>query len=175
LVVTHRLVNEDTDEILVALQAKKLLNNPDDPVKIVYHPDFISASNPLFAMDYNQFVRGCHLGVFPSYYEPWGYTPLECMASGIPSVTSDLSGFGDYIIQHIEDYEKYGLFVIERGKRTFEWSANQLADVMHAFLMQTMRQRIMQRNNVENNSSAFDWENLIRHYTEVYRFVTKDA
>ncbi len=175
LVVTHRLVNEDTDEILVALQAKKLLNNPDDPVKIVYHPDFINTSNPLFGMDYNQFVRGCHLGIFPSYYEPWGYTPLECMASGIPSVTSDLSGFGDYIIHHIEDHEKYGLFVIERGKRTFEWSANQLADVMHTFLMQTMRQRIMQRNNVENNSSAFDWENLIRHYREVYQFVTKVA
>ncbi len=174
-VVTHRLVNEDSDEILLALQAKKLLNNPDDPVKIVYHPDFITTSNPLFGMDYNQFVRGCHLGIFPSYYEPWGYTPLECMASGIPSITSDLSGFGDYILQHIEDHEKYGLFVIERGKRTFEWSANQLANVMHAFLMQTMRQRIMQRNNVENNSSMFDWENLIRHYTEAYQFVTKDA
>ncbi|HTE32371.1 MAG TPA: glycosyltransferase, partial [Chryseolinea sp.] len=166
-VITHRLVDEESDEMLAAIHAKKLLNNQHDPVKIVYHPDFISTSNPLFAMDYNQFVRGCHLGIFPSYYEPWGYTPLECMASGIPSITSDLSGFGDYVKQHIEDHEKYGLFVIERGKRTFEWSANQLADVMYNFLQQTMRQRIMQRNNVENNSSTFDWENLIKHYTQV--------
>ena len=65
LIITHRLVNEDGDEILKALQAKKLLNNADDPVKIVYHPDFITTSSPLFGMDYNQFVRGCHLGVFP--------------------------------------------------------------------------------------------------------------
>lgn len=171
LVITHRLINEDNDEILNAVTAKKLLNNADDPVKIVYHPDFITASSPLFGMEYHQFVRGCHLGVFPSYYEPWGYTPLECMANGIPSITSDLSGFGDYILHHIKDHEKYGLFVIERGKRTFDWSANQLADVMYNFLRQNMRERIMQRNNVESNSSIFDWANLIRHYTEAYRLL----
>ena len=172
-IITHRLINEDGDEILKALHAKKLVNNADDPVKIVYHPDFITTSSPLFGMDYNQFVRGCHLGVFPSYYEPWGYTPLECMASGIPSVTSDLSGFGDYILHHIQDHEKFGLFVIERGKRTFDWSANQLADVMYRFLMQSMRERIMQRNNVENNSYIFDWTYLIKHYSEAYQIVTK--
>ncbi len=100
-VVTHKLVHEEQDEILKYLNDKDLMNNPDDPVKIVYHPDFITPSNPLFGMDYNQFVRGCHLGIFPSHYEPWGYTPLECMASGVPSITSDLSGFGGlYPSQH---------------------------------------------------------------------------
>jgi glycogen(starch) synthase len=173
LIITHRLVNEESDEVLKALHTKKLVNNANDPVKIVYHPDFITSNSPLFGMDYNQFVRGCHLGVFPSYYEPWGYTPLECMASGIPSITSDLSGFGDYILHHIQDHEKFGLFVIERGKRTFDWSANQLADVMYKFLMQSMRERIMQRNNVENNSHIFDWTNLIKHYSEAYEIVTK--
>lgn len=173
LVVTHRLVNEGQDEVLNFLISKDLLNHPDDPVKVVYHPDFIDASNPLFGMDYNQFVRGCHLGVFPSYYEPWGYTPLECMASGLPSITSDLSGFGDYILHHIPEHEAYGLHVIERGKRTFDWSANQLMGVMYKFIQQSRRERIMQRNNVENNSGIFDWENLIRHYTEAYRQAVK--
>lgn len=167
-VITHRLANEETDEILHVLQSKNLLNHPDDPVKVVYHPDFITASSPLFGMDYNQFVRGCHLGIFPSYYEPWGYTPLECMACAVPSITSDLSGFGDYILRHIPEHDEYGLHVIERGKRTFDWSANQLAGLMHKFLAQSRRERIMQRNNVENNSSIFDWENLIRHYQEAY-------
>jgi glycogen synthase len=167
-VVTHKLIAEETDEVLNALQARNLLNHPDDPVKIVYHPDFINASSPLFGMDYNQFVRGCHLGIFPSYYEPWGYTPLECMASAVPSITSDLSGFGDYILRHIPEHDDYGLHVIERGKRTFDWSANQLTGVMYQFLMQSRRERIMQRNNVENHSSIFDWENLIKHYLEAY-------
>ncbi len=168
LVVTHKLVNEENDEILQFLVRRNLLNKPEDKVKIVYHPDFIASTNPLFGLDYSQFVRGCHLGVFPSYYEPWGYTPLECMASGVPSVTSDLSGFGDYLTRNFPDHEKNGMFVIERGKRTFDWSARHLATSLHKFLTQSRRERIMQRNNVENYSSAFDWKNLIRHYRQAY-------
>lgn len=173
-VVTHKLVDEENDEIINFLQAKNLLNHADDKVKIVYHPDFITPVNPLFGMEYGQFVRGCHLGIFPSYYEPWGYTPLECMASGIPAVTSDLSGFGDYLLNHLPEHESYGLHVIERGKRTFDWSANQLTEVMYNFSKQTMRERIMQRNNVENNSSIFDWSNLIKHYNEAYNLILKE-
>ena len=58
----------------------------------MFHPEFLSSTNPLFGLDYEDFVRGCHLGVFPSYYEPWGYTPAECTVMGIPSVTTNLSG-----------------------------------------------------------------------------------
>jgi glycogen(starch) synthase len=175
LVITHRLINEEQDDILNMIQAKKLLNSPEDNIKVVYHPDFISTSNPLFGMDYGQFVRGCHLGIFPSYYEPWGYTPLECMASAVPSVTSDLSGFGDYITHHIPQHEEYGLHVIERGKRTFEWSANQLTEVMYNFLKQSRRERILQRTNVENNSFLFDWSNLIKHYEQAYQLALKSS
>jgi glycogen(starch) synthase len=169
LPVTHKLVNEDTDEILQFLARRDLLNREEDKVKVVYHPDFINSTSPLFGMDYGQFVRGCHLGIFPSYYEPWGYTPLECMASGVPAVTSDLSGFGDYLLRNMPDHEKGGMFVVERGKRTFDWSAKQLAAFLYKFLQQDRRSRIMQRNNVENYSSAFDWENLIRHYEAAYQ------
>ncbi|MBY0433074.1 MAG: glycogen/starch synthase [Cyclobacteriaceae bacterium] len=173
LVVTHKLTNEEGDDILQFLVRRNLMNRPEDKVKIVYHPDFITSTNPLFGMDYSQFVRGCHLGVFPSYYEPWGYTPLECLASGVPSVTSDLSGFGDYLTQNFPDYEKNGMFVIERGKRTFDWSARQLSVSLHRFLTQSRRERIMQRNNVENYSAAFDWKNLIKHYRQAYELAAQ--
>jgi len=169
LPVTHKLVNEDTDDILQFLVRRNILNRKEDKVKVVYHPDFISSTNPLFGMDYSQFVRGCHLGIFPSYYEPWGYTPLECMASGVPAVTSDLSGFGDYLLSNMPDHEKGGMFVVERGKRTFDWSAKQLASFLYKFVKQDRRSRIMQRNNVENYSSAFDWSNLISHYEAAYK------
>ncbi len=172
-VVTHKLVNEEGDDILQFLTRRNFLNRPQDKVKIVYHPDFITSTNPLFGMDYSQFVRGCHLGVFPSYYEPWGYTPLECMASGVASVTSDLSGFGDYLIRNFPDYEKNGMYVVERGKRTFDWSARQLAGTLYKFLTQTRRERIMQRNNVENYSAAFDWKTLIRNYRQAYELVVQ--
>jgi glycogen(starch) synthase len=170
--VTHRLVNEEHDDIVKFITRRKLLNKPEDKVKIIYHPDFINSTNPLFGLDYSQFVRGCHLGIFPSYYEPWGYTPLECMASGVPAVTSDLSGFGDYLMKHMPNHEKGGMFVVERGKRTFDWSAKQLSAFLYKFLKQSRRDRIMQRNNVESYSSVFDWSNLIRQYEEAYDLAT---
>ncbi|MCS6973955.1 MAG: glycogen/starch synthase [Cyclobacteriaceae bacterium] len=173
LVYTHKLENEEGDEILQYLYHYNLLNNPEDKVKFVYHPDFITATSPLFGMDYSQFVRGCHLGVFPSYYEPWGYTPLECIASGVPAVTSDLSGFGDYAMRHMPQPEQAGIFVIERSRRTFDWSANQLADVMYQFLKQSRRERIIQRNQVEIRSAMFDWQNLIGYYRQAYELALK--
>ena len=173
LPVTHYLVNEENDEILNFLHRRNLMNRPEDKVKIVYHPDFITPVNTLFGIDYPQFVRGCHLGIFPSYYEPWGYTPLECMASSVPAVTSDLSGFGDYLLRQMPDHDAHGMFVVERGKRTFDWSARQLASFLYTFLHQSRRDRIMQRNNVENYSAAFDWKNLIKHYSEAYQLLTK--
>ncbi|GIV36694.1 MAG: glycosyl transferase [Cyclobacteriaceae bacterium] len=173
LVYTHKLKDEEHDEIIQFLHSRNLLNQAADRVKVVYHPDFITATSPLFGMEYNQFVRGCHLGIFPSYYEPWGYTPLECIASGVPAVTSDLSGFGDYVLRNIPAPEQAGIFVIERGKRTFEWSANQLAGMMFRFLQQSRRERIMQRNRVENNSAIFDWQHLINFYRQAYYLALK--
>lgn len=168
-IITHELPDEENDEIISFLTRRNLLNKAEDKVKVVYHPDFINSTSPLFGMDYNQFVRGCHLGVFPSYYEPWGYTPLECMANGVPSVTSDLSGFGDYLLKKFPDHEKHGMYVVERGKRTYDWSAKQLAGFLYQFLTQDRKDRITQRNDVESYSSSFDWANLISHYEEAYQ------
>ncbi len=168
-VVTHDLENPAEDEILRALHERKLLNKEHDNIKIVYHPDFISPTNPLFGIEYAQFVRGCHMGIFPSYYEPWGYTPLECMASGVPAITSDLSGFGDYLLHNMPDHDSFGMHVIERGQHDFSWSANQLADKLYRFAKQSRRDRINQRNQVENHSSMFDWQNLISYYRKAYQ------
>jgi glycogen synthase len=175
LVVTHKLVEEDSDEILLFLKSRNLLNAPTDKVKVVYHPDFVSFTNPLFGMEYLQFVRGCNLGIFPSYYEPWGYTPLECMASGIPSVTSDLSGFGDYLLRHMPDHDKNGMYVVERGKRTFDWSARQLASFLYRFLMQSRRARNLQRTNVQSYAATFSWDSLLTHYQAVYERAVKEG
>ena len=167
-VVTHNLVNDQSDEILHFLRTSHLVNNAHDRVKVVYHPDFISVTNPLFAMDYGQFVRGCHLGVFPSYYEPWGYTPLECIARGVPAVTSDLSGFGDYVITKMSDKTEKGILVVKRRNRSFNDAADQLADYMFEYVRYGQRDRIALRNQVESSSEEFDWKNLTRYYTKAY-------
>ncbi len=163
-VVTHNLTNDATDPILQFLRSSNLVNNAHDRVKVVYHPDFISPTSPLFGMEYGQFVRGCHLGVFPSYYEPWGYTPLECIARGVPTVTSDLAGFGDYVMQHVPGHDEKGCYVVNRRDRGFEQSAQQLADLLFDFIQLSRRERIQQRNAVESSSEMFDWKNLRQHY-----------
>ena len=157
-VVTHLLKNED--DIIRNLARTGLTNNPEDKVKIVYHPDFIVSTNPLFGLDYGQFVRGCHLGVFTSYYEPWGYTPLECMARGVPTITSDLSGFGDYMMQIMRDYDQWGVSVVNRKSQTYQESAEHLANLLFKFAQQSQRDRILQRNRVESIADTFDWSNL---------------
>ncbi|MBA9077790.1 MULTISPECIES: glycosyltransferase [Rufibacter] len=168
-VVTHNLVEDQTDDILHFLRASNLVNNADDRVKIVYHPDFVSPANPLFGMEYGQFVRGCHLGVFPSYYEPWGYTPLECVASGIPAVTSDLSGFGDYVKKHVKKYTEKGIYVIDRHEKGFSESAEQLTNHLMEIVELSRRERINQRNKVESSSEMFDWKKLLVHYERAYQ------
>ena len=167
-VITHNLVNDQDDDILNYLRRSNLLNHRHDRVKMVYHPDFVSPSSPLLGMEYGQFVRGCHLGVFPSYYEPWGYTPLECVARGVPAITSDLSGFGDYVLETIPDPEQKGIFVVHRQEKSFDESAEELCDMLWQFVQLNRRDRIMQRNAVESSAELFDWKNLRIHYDRAY-------
>lgn len=172
-IVTHTLKEDKTDEILNFLRTSNLVNNRHDKVKIVYHPDFISTSNPLFKMDYNTFVRGCHLGIFPSMYEPWGYTPLECLASGLPSVTSELAGFGDYVVNSLPDHDENGMYIINRRGRSFHDVAEDLANMMFDFVKMTRRERIALRYKCEEASLHFDWSNLGKYYDDAYRMVVE--
>jgi glycogen(starch) synthase len=169
--VTHLL--KEPDDITDFFEKTNLMNHQQDRVKFVYHPDFISPTNPLFGLEYSQFVRGCHLGVFPSYYEPWGYTPLECVVRGIPTITSDLSGFGDFMMQLMTDYENVGVYVVNRKDQNFDKAADQLASIMFKFVTMTRRDRIMQRNRVENISDVFDWTNLRAYYDTAHDLALK--
>ncbi|WP_372947381.1 glycosyltransferase [Mariniphaga sp.] len=172
-IVTHTLIDDAKDEVLNFLRTANLVNHRHDKVKVVYHPDFISTSNPLFKMDYNQFVRGCHLGIFPSMYEPWGYTPLECLASGLPSITSNLAGFGDYVSRNIMDNEKQGMYIIDRKSRDFNHTADELADIMLRFVQMNRRERIALRYKCEEASLHFDWSNLGRFYDVAYNMAVE--
>ena len=163
-VVTHTLGDEDDDEVLRSIRRLGLVNSPEDRVKVVYHPDFISTTNPLWGIEYEQFVRGCHLGLFPSAYEPWGYTPLECVALGVPAVTSDLAGFGRYVAENFPDHDRWGMYIIPRRGRTSEEASETLARRMWEFCQLDRRGRIAIRNEVERRSWNFEWDKLGRPY-----------
>ncbi|MGB5415300.1 MAG: glycosyltransferase, partial [Polyangiales bacterium] len=167
-VVTHDLIDEASDPVLSQLRSCRLFNHEDDPVKVVFHPDFVQATNPLFGMEYDQFVRGCHLGVFPSFYEPWGYTPLESIALGVPAVTSDLSGFGSYLQKLVPDHASKGMYVVPRRHSDFHSAAEELTARLFRFAALGRRDRIILRNSVEAFSEHFDWHNLGRYYNDAH-------
>jgi glycogen synthase len=112
-IVTHNMTNDSDDLILNHIRRVQLFNHPSDRVKIIFHPEFLNSANPVLPMDYDEFVRGTHLGVFSSYYEPWGYTPAECTVMGVPSITTNLSGFGCYMEELIENASDYGIYIVD--------------------------------------------------------------
>ncbi len=164
MVVTHILEEDQHDPVLNQIRNLQLYNRQEDPVKVVYHPDFITPTNRLWGVEYDQFVRGCHLGLFPSLYEPWGYTPLECAAMGVPAVTSDLAGFGRYVNETYSEPEKSGLMVLKRRGRGFFDSAAELARYLVEFCRLERRDRIALRNEVDKRSWDFDWSKLGKAY-----------
>ncbi|KAB1254394.1 Glycogen [starch] synthase; liver [Camelus dromedarius] len=163
-VTTHNMIDDSTDPILSTIRRIGLFNGRTDRVKVILHPEFLSSTSPLLPMDYEEFVRGCHLGVFPSYYEPWGYTPAECTVMGIPSVTTNLSGFGCFMQEHVADPAAYGIYIVDRRFSSLDDSCNQLTKFLYGFCKQSRRQRIIQRNRTERLSDLLDWRYLGRYY-----------
>jgi glycogen(starch) synthase len=100
------------------------------------------------------------LGIFPSAYEPWGYTPLECAAMGVPAVTSDLAGFGRYLQETDPNPEQRGTLVLKRRGKSFHDAAGDLAQYLFNFCRMERRDRIALRNEVDKRSWEFDWSKL---------------
>uniref|UniRef100_A0A8C8YBP9 Glycogen [starch] synthase n=1 Tax=Prolemur simus TaxID=1328070 RepID=A0A8C8YBP9_PROSS len=163
-VCTHNMLDDSSDPILTTIRRIGLFNSSADRVKVIFHPEFLSSTSPLLPVDYEEFVRGCHLGVFPSYYEPWGYTPAECTVMGIPSISTNLSGFGCFMEEHIADPSAYGIYILDRRFRSLDDSCSQLTSFLYSFCQQSRRQRIIQRNRTERLSDLLDWKYLGRYY-----------
>ncbi|EJT98189.1 glycogen synthase [Dacryopinax primogenitus] len=174
-VTTHNMADDNNDPILNQIRRVQLFNNHYDRVKVIFHPEFLNSNNPILGLDYEEFVRGCHMGVFPSYYEPWGYTPAECTVMGIPSITTNLSGFGSFMEDMLEHAEDEGCYIIDRRMRSIEDSVNQLSDFLYTFATKTRRQRINQRNRVERLSPLLDWKNLGIEYSKARQLALRRA
>lgn len=168
-IVTHDLEEDAADPVLGHLRRRGLLNAPDDPVKVVFHPEFITSTSPVLGLEYDEFVRGCNLGVFPSYYEPWGYTPMECIVRGVPAITSDLSGFGTYLMDRFPDHDANGMYVARRSHVSYETSVYQVAGWLHGLTRMSLRERRALRNRVEQHAEHFDWTKLGVYYRAAHR------
>ncbi|CAF2631450.1 unnamed protein product [Rotaria sp. Silwood2] len=170
-ICTHNVCDDINDPILNALRRCQLFNARFDRVKVIFHPEFLRSTSPLLPLDYEEFVRGCHLGVFPSYYEPWGYTPAECTVMGIPSISTNLSGFGCFMEEHVSEPQTYGIYVVDRRYKGPEESCQQLSQYMFDFSQLTRRQRIILRNRTERLSELLDWNTLGIYYYRARQMV----
>ncbi len=161
---THNLYNEDNDEIMVALRQNKLTNEPEDRVKVILYPIYLTGADQLLDLSYYEAITASHLGIFPSYYEPWGYTPMETGALGIASVTTDLSGFGRYI-QKIQDNSKNpGIYVLERLNKSEDEIVSSLAKIMIDFSLSSKQDRIENKMRAKRLADTADWGLLADNY-----------
>lgn len=167
-VSTHLLYDEDRDPIMNALRAADLQNKEDDKVKVVFYPIYLSGADGLLDTSYYESMQGSHLGVFPSYYEPWGYTPLEAAALGVSSLTTDLAGFGQYICKECEQGKYPGIFVLPRFKKSEDEIVNALTEMMSKFAHFSTKERIENKIVAQKIAATADWKFFIERYIEAH-------
>ncbi|MFW6013995.1 MAG: glycosyltransferase [Nanoarchaeota archaeon] len=165
-VCTHRLSDESNDSILKAFAEAGLHNSSDDKVKVIFYPVYLDGFDRLLELEYYKAIQACHLGVFPSYYEPWGYTPLESSALGVPSVTTDLAGFGRFMREN--EGENKGLFVIDRLNKDSEESKNQLTETLYNYTLLNRKERVEQKMVAKKLAELADWKLLINNYIKTH-------
>ena len=164
-VCTH-IINNESDLILSALRANNLTNSKENKVKVVYYPIYLNGADGLLDLDYFEALSACHLSVFPSMYEPWGYTPLESISFGVPSITTDLAGFGRFIRE--QGLEDEGVFVLNFEGKSYHDRVNQLIDKMLSYCNNSQADRIQLKMKAKNTSYKADWSKLVKKYFKAH-------
>lgn len=165
--LTHDLYDQH-DTILKSIISANLKNDEQDAVKVVYYPIYLSGADGLLNLNYYEAMQGSHLGIFPSYYEPWGYTPLEAGALGVSSVTTDLAGFGRYFCAECQQSGAPGIFVLKRLNKSDEDVVSQLAEVMLNFANLSKEERVANKIQARKAASMADWKIFINNYIEAH-------
>ena len=109
--------------------------------------------------------------MFPSYYEPWGYTPLETAALGVPALTTDLGGFGRFLMSKNE--ENSGVFVLKRLKKSEEEIVNEFTSILYNFTKLDQKGRVDQKLKAKRISNLADWKEFIKFYFQAYELALR--
>lgn len=166
-IATHMVLDIERDPIVSACLAKGLDNRADNPVQVIFNPAQLDGRDGFFNMTYEEVLSACDAGVFPSWYEPWGYTPQEAAAFAVPTVTSDLAGFGQWVR---EQGEFEGASVIERAHVPYEENVRQLTGELAALTTLSGDAQTARRKAVRRLAAESDWETFYTAYDEAYAF-----
>ena len=117
-------------------------------------------------------IAGTHLGVYPSYYEPWGYTPLENAAMGVASVTTDVSGFGQFIKDKLDE-KAPGIFVLNRFHKNDDATTRSLFKILFNYAHLSHEERVDNKLNAKQVAELADWRILIKNYIHAHNLALK--
>ena len=169
---THWLHNMGEDRVICTLQGMGFRNAPEDNIKVLFVPCYLDGNDGIFGKTYYDLLIGQDLAVFPSYYEPWGYTPLESAAFRVPTVTSDLAGFGLWVntlLKHDAELED-GVKVVHRTDSNWNEASDEICLQIEKWVGKSAAERNAIRKNAGDVAQKALWKHFIRYYLEAYSF-----
>ena len=175
--ITHWLHNMSHDQVLDMMKYLGMSNSVDSKVKVIFVPCYLDGKDGILNLEYYDLVLGNDLSVYPSYYEPWGYTPLESVAFHVPTITTDLAGFGLWVNSLKGRYSelKDGVKVIHRSDYNYSEVADVIKDTISEFsglpenVIKTMRK------NAADIAEKALWMHFIKYYYEAYDVALRNA
>ena len=175
--ITHWLHNMDHDNVLGMLKYYDMQNRVDDKVKLIFLPCYLTGEDGVVNLSYYDVVLGNDLCIYPSYYEPWGYTPLEAVAFKVPCITTDLAGFGIWAngekgaASEIED----GVKVIHRTDYNYSEVADAIKDTVARYSNFSDEEVKKARQNADKLSKKALWKEFIKYYEQAYDMALSKA
>lgn len=169
-ILTHELYNTDDDRIVCQMRQLGLHNDPADRVKTLLVPCYLQGSDGIFDMPYYHLLAANDLALYPSYYEPWGYTPLESCAFRTPCVTTDLSGFGQWVneLTGRQATLQDGVTVLHRDDANYFEVAQLMRNAVLEMLDTPPARRTQIRKNAAQIADKAQWKHFIKHYYDAY-------
>ena len=165
-VSTHPLWNQHDDPIIKASVDHHLLNNEGDSINLIFVPIYLDGQDSIMDMPYYDALSACDLSVFASYYEPWGYTPLESVAYSIPTITTDLAGFGLWV--NSGKWNTAGVRVIKRLNQTQDQVIAELREAILFYIRLSRKQIDELRPDLRSLAARAEWKNFYPHYLQAY-------
>ena len=176
-VITHNLYETWNDPVLNFLRSHGMKNDIHSRVKVIFVPCYLDGNDGIFQMPYYDLLIGDDLAAYPSYYEPWGYTPLEAVAFHVPCITTSLSGFGVWASSSVGHDSKLedGVEVITRNDYNAQEVAEQLSNTIARYSSFDKKTTDKVRRNAAKLAEQALWKNFISYYYEAYDFALRKA
>jgi glycosyltransferase involved in cell wall biosynthesis len=172
---THWLHNAGQDSVLGMMNYLDMHNRREDKVKVIFVPSYLIGDDGIVNIPYYNMVLGNDLCVYPSYYEPWGYTPLEAVAFKVPCITTDLAGFGLWANSIKGGYSEIGdgVKVVHRTDYNYSEVADAIKDTVVEFSLFSADEVKASRTNAERISKKALWDKFMTYYIDAYDFALR--